>query len=232
MQSATSLSERNSLRDWAKHPNALALFSADPGDRVRLLIKYAGSWRALLWIKVGSDGSIYAAPRITGVASVKKGTKELHGGEATIKYGEGDPVLDPETLRNPKVSFHASGLIRAGGDRLKGPSLKELTGQRMLCQFLLEHPRVREPIDKVRRRDICLDYPVQENRPLFCGLIVSSLESLSPAMFEKATHCSRAAVQFSGLGEVPDLFVQMALWHGPAGSWPPETFGYSGQFDS
>ena len=223
------------MRDWAKHPHALALFDPDPGDRIRLLINYEGFWRGLLWVKVGKDGSIYLAPRITNVISVKQGDKEPVDGEVIVKYDEGESVLDDETLQNPKVSFHASGLIRAGGKRLKGPPLRALTAQRMLCQVLFEHPANREPIAKIGKRDICLSYPVDEERPLACGVLIAPSSNFSPASFDSAAHCSIAGLKYSGLDDVPDMMLQLVLWHGPTGPWPPETyvtFGHSGDFDS
>ena len=212
------------MRDWAKHPHALALFTPDPGDRIRLLISYAGSWRALLWLKVGKDGSIYLAPRIENVTQVKRGGKEPEDGIVTIQYDEGEIVDDIETLKNPKLSFHASGLIRAGSERLKGTSLRDLKEQILLCEILFEHPSKREPIDKIGDRDICMEYPVDEQMPLLGGLLVAPRDRVSPATFEGAVHCSVVGLNYTGLQDVQDLFVQFALWHGLVGEWPPMTY--------
>ena len=220
---------------WAKHPHALALYSPEPGDRVRLLVSYGGAWRALLWLKVGKDGSIYVAPRITDVTTVKKGMKKTEQNQVTISYDEGDTVLDAETLKNPKLSFHASGLIRATGDRLRGHNLRELEEQVELCQILFEHPRIREPIAEVRERDICLEYPIDDERPLIGSLLVAPSRRMNPPpVFADAIHCSSMGLRYTGLDEMQDIVVLFALRHGLKGSWPPMTyvtFGYRGDFD-
>lgn len=217
-------SPEEAKRGWARHPHALALFTPSPGDRLRLLVNYKGFWRGLLWVKVARDGSIYLAPRITNVLSVKSGTKMPVDGSVTINYDEGDSVVDTETLRNPKVSFHASGLIRIGGERLLGPSLRSLDSDRMLCQILFEHPSKRKPFEKLEKRDICLEYPIDEERPLICGVFVAPSKGFNPAVVENATHCAIAGLLYQGLTDVPDLMLQLALWHGPLGDWPPETY--------
>lgn len=215
----------NFAREWAKHPHAMALFDPDPGDRIRLLVSYGGFWRALVWLNVAKDGSIYLGARIENVTEVKRGGTETKDGIVTIRYDEGEPVDDVEALKhNPKLSFHASGLIREGSKSSKGTSLRDLKEQFVLCQILFEHPSKREPIDTIGNRDICMDYPVDEQRPLLGGLLVAPLGKHSPANFAGAFHCSSVGLTYTGLQDIQDLFVQFALWHGPEGNWPPMTY--------
>ena len=221
-----SPAESGAGNQWARKDNAVAVYSPDPGDRIRILLRYRGHWLAVLWLQVSKDGSIYLGPRLVDVSSIRKGTKRLEGGQVSIGYDEGEEVKQPGVLRNPKVSFHATGAINAGGERLRGESLRGIREQRTVCKVLFQHPSSWVPIsrDSIRKRDICLEYPIDEARPLTGALFVAPYGKEEHIQFKDAAHRVVVALTYSDLENVPDVLVQLALWHGVEADWPPSTY--------
>jgi hypothetical protein len=158
-----------------------------------------------------------------------KGAKQVQGreGNVTFDYNEGEKVTNPEILRGTKLSFHASGAVHAAGDRILGKSLRHLTKQELLCYVLFSHPSnfAPIPVSQIKKRDVCLNYPLDEGRPLQASLLVSPLSNI-PLVYKKdAVYQIPLIFSFSRLdNNMPDIALQLVLYHGAMGPWPPYTY--------
>jgi hypothetical protein len=156
------------------------VYSPEIGDRIRVAIHYGRHWRPIFWFEVERDGSIYLGPRYISITSLRKGSQSSQDRSTIIKYADGQTVDDPDLLRAAKMSFHASGMIRAAGDRLFRQSLRELNEQQLLCHVLFQHPQYFATVftQQIRKRDVCLRYQIDESRPLQAQFYVAPREKV------------------------------------------------------
>jgi hypothetical protein len=103
---------------WRDNPeaNVAAVWSMKAQQPVRVALDYGGAWRPIFWIEFGKDGSIYLGPRYEKLTYRRKGSKAGEGG-VTIGYDEGDSI-PRESLKGGRVTFHPSGLVNPGPERL------------------------------------------------------------------------------------------------------------------
>jgi len=201
-----------------------AVYNPSIGDRLRVLIRYGGLWRPIFWFQFKQDGSLYLGPRFINIDRLRTGRQTAQGGSFTIKYADGQEVSDPRLLRTTKISFHASGIIHVAGDRLFRDSLRNIQDQQELCHVAFQHPNCFAPDSKIQRRDILLDYAFDEQRPL-CGLmVITPTDKAKRIEFPGVSYQRVLAFPFSGLSGVPDLILQLILYHEPISPWPPETY--------
>lgn len=201
----------------------VAFYSPSPGDRIRIAVHYGDSWCPIFWLEVERDGSVYLGPRYINITTLRKGSKPLHEGSVAVKYEEGQEVIDPRLLKSPKVSFHASGVVHAAGDHLFRDSLRTVKEQQELCRILFQHPSQYAPITEIRKRDICLNYRFDEQRPLQGLIFVAPSDKVRIVQVPSATNQVTLLLPFSGL-RIPDLVLQFILGHGPMGPWPPYSY--------
>lgn len=200
------------------------LYCPSPGDRIRVVVQYGGTWRPVFWLKVGKDGSVYCGPRFTSIATLRKGSKFVQEGRVSIKYEEGQEVTDPALRKSAKTSFHATGIVNAAGDRLYRDPLRTIKEQQELCWVLFQHPSQYSPASKIEDRDICLNYDLDERRPLQGSLFVAPSDKWRIVRIQSATNQINLLLAFSKLTGCPDLLVQFILHHGVTGPWPPYTY--------
>jgi hypothetical protein len=149
------------------------LFEMSPGESLRVGILYKGVAHMLLWLKVGKDGSIYCRPRLGKDITIQKGKKIVTAEDSTFNYT--DLSKEISWNENVKLSFHASGVINASGERLFRNPIRNISERQQLCQILFVHPTKYRPVQNLRKNDIVINPPFNENSPL-CGYIsVSSL---------------------------------------------------------
>ena len=197
------------------------VYEATPGDRIRIAIPYGGDWPFIFWIKVGNDGSTYLGPRYNEILGMKTGAKRTEEGRLTITYEEGTEVTDPHHLNmKGKVSFHASGVINAAGFRLIRAPLRNISEQQELCRVLFQHP-TRFASDSVGDRDVLLDYPYDEERPIQAIVFVAPLHKGKLVRIRDCTFQVNLIFPFKGLDGVPDLSLQVVMFHGSKVEWPP-----------
>ncbi len=208
------------------------VYKAAPGDRIRIAIPYRGAWRFIFWFTVGNDGSTYLGPRYTDILGMKTGAKRAEEGRLTISYEEGQEVTDPHYLNmKGKVSFHASGIINAAGSRLLREPLRNITEQQELCRVLFQHP-TRFASDTIGNRDVCLGYPYDEERPIQALVLVAPLQKTKVVKIQECTFQANAIFTFKGLDDVPDLSVQVVLFHWAKGKWPPFSYVIFGTLET
>ena len=201
-----------------------SVYEVAPGDRIRIAIPYGGDWRFVFWFTVQNDGSIYLGPRYTEILGMKTGAKRAEKGHLTINYEEGEEVTDPHYLNmKGKVSFHASGRINAAGSRLLREPLRNITEQQELCRVLFQHP-TRFGSDSIGNRDVRFDYPCDEERPIQAMVHIAPLQKTKIVRIRDCMFQANAIFTFKGLDGVPDLSLQVVMFHGSKSEWPPFSY--------
>jgi hypothetical protein len=203
------------------------VYFPDADDRIRILIEYEGSWRPVFWFKVARDGSIYLGPRYVDITLLRHGVAQpLEGGQFRVSYDDGAKVTDPELMKTAKLSLHASGIINTPIGRFTGVSLRSITNQQLLCLATFQHPSAFDGIgaETVKKRDVCLRYPVEESCPLWCQLFAGPKEKVQLVSRPSAVFQIILLFNYEGLSGVPDLLLQLVIGHGAAGPWPPHSY--------
>lgn len=200
------------------------LWEVSPQDRIRIVLRYQGSLYPIFWFKFGKDGSIYLGPRLTEISVLKLASKVSNEGTLSFKYAEGEEV-PLESVEDPiKISVHSSGVVHAGGKQTWTDTLRGITKEQFLCFVLFRQISNYTQSDSVRKRDVVLDYPIDEERPLLGQLTVAPIgaEILVPPIFTNARHQLNLLFNCSGLEMDPSkIQLRLVLWHGLKGPWPP-----------
>ena len=190
---------------------------------MRILVKYGNEWRPIWWFMVKkNDKSIYLGPRLEKISELKKGSKQISNNQTRINYCEGEKIDDPDSLKVSKVSFHSSGIINHFGDRSYRNNFRNLKQQEELCLVLFTHPTkfVATHESGIRKRDVCLNYHFDEDRPLQAFLFISPKENIKINRISSATNQLNLLFIYNEL----DLVLQIILTHGVKGPWPPFTY--------
>jgi hypothetical protein len=188
---------------------------------VRILIDHDGTARPILWLKVGTDGSVYLGlSRPVGSLGYGGGNANSLG-EVQVKYNDAKEISDPEFRKRIHLSFHSSGVINLTGMRWQRGSWRQLTQPHQLCLFLLEHPSRFPPASGSRKWDLIVKYPVDNARPIHGKLLV--LPKGTIVDLKEVVHQVRLVFDVSGLVEVPAMYVELVLGHGLTGPWPQRT---------
>lgn len=200
------------------------IYEPDPDDRIRILIKHNNLFRSIFWFQVKKDGSLYLAPRYQNITSVKRGSKLQTGNKVRINYDDETytSISDQSKIRGAHVSRHASGIINAGEQRSFSPSFRTISKQKLEFLVSFEHPNAYGIVTKPKKRDCCLNYPIDENCPLTAQFYVAPKERTSLVNIPSAKHQLNLLFEYSNL-EISDITCQLILNHGPSGPWPPHT---------
>lgn len=196
--------------------------------KLRWLLRYNNKWYTIFWLQVKKDGSVYLGPRYDSVVSMKKGSKQTEGNQTTISYTEGEPIVDPQVLNNQKISFHSSGTIHSGGEKLFSESLRTLKSQRELCRVLFAHPSNYATTDAIREHDITNGIEIDEKRPLQAIIFISPKNDTRPVTIPLAEWQFTELIPFTGLQNAPDIFLQIALFQQAEFRWPDSTYIFFG----
>ena len=202
----------------------LAIYDTPPGKGFRVVIRYKNAWHPIFWLKVGKDGTLCFGPRYTSITELRKGSKRTQEERVTIKYAEGQVVSDPKFLKDPHVTFHASGKVHLADDSFCQEPLRTIKKQLLLCHSLFQHPSKFTTVSKIRKNDICLNYALDEKCPLQGLLFVAPHDKCRHVHVSSATNQLTLALPFLDLEGVPDLLLQLILFHGTIGLWPPYTY--------
>jgi hypothetical protein len=206
---------------WVDNPdlNFVGIWKVGPHQPARVLLRYDEAWRPIFWLEFGSDGSIYLGPRYARLGPATKVTTFGPIRSLSIDPDQGERV-PVESLKGGRITFHPSGLINLGDERLWRPPLRELTAQERLCAVRFEHPSAFEPVEDVRKRDICLPYPIDESRPLVGYASVAGAGHLVIEPLRTTPKQAILNIECGGFTETPDLVFQIVLHDGPVRNWP------------
>jgi hypothetical protein len=201
---------------WIDNPdlNFAAVWEVGANQPVRVALLFGETWRPIFWVEFGKDGSIYLGPRHAHPFAVAKGSKIVHGGSGTITIDldEAEPVA-AEAAKGGRVTFHPSGLVNFGDERIWRPPFRQLAAPQALCALLFAHPNNYPALTEFRKRDICLPYPIDESHPLAGSVYIAPKEQAT--IVPHKTAIKQANLIF----ETPDFVFQLVLAHGPGGAW-------------
>jgi hypothetical protein len=76
----------------------------------------------------------------------------------------------------------------------------------------------------VRRRDVCISYPIEENFPLNAHFYVAPHTKSKMVRFRNVRYQVSLLFKYSHLESGQDLDFQLVLSHGVQGPWPPMTY--------
>lgn len=205
------------------------IYEPDPGDRIRVLIRYERSWRPIFWFKLAKDGSVYLAPRLSKISELKIGkvVTPTFDSQVRIQYSSGELVDDPDVISRAKLSFHGSGIINmAGAYRTFGDAIRSLTEQALLCMMVFRHPSRFDTVSdsKIRDRDVCLSLPIDEGRPLWGQVWIAPQAKEHIVVHERERYQINPFFRYTNIHEVHDLTVQLVLVYGARGLWPPHNY--------
>jgi hypothetical protein len=206
----------------------VALYETAPGKKVRVVLDHSGGLRPVFWFKVSTDGSIYLGPRLKTVTSMRAGAKHTEQGVLTVLYEEGEEIKDPSLLKG-KISFHSSGTIYSAGEQLFRDSIRSISKQEELCRVLFANPCTFDAIEgHPRKLDVCLRYPSDKRCPLQAVCFIAPQKANHVVRIKDAAHQMNLFFPFSGLKGVPDIMLQLILFHASEMPWPPYTYLFFG----
>jgi hypothetical protein len=196
-------------------------------DQLRILLRYGEGFRPIFWFQLAADASLYLGPRYTKVTRLRHSeARRVAPRELRIEYSEGTEIADSRARLHAKVSFHGSGVINAPSGRLFRSPLRSLDGQDLVSFAVFQHPRHFSLVatDSIRKRDVCLDYPIDEGRPLAAYLYAAPKSKLQLVRQPNATFQVNLFFCYPPADNSRDLTLQLILTHGAEGPWPEETY--------
>lgn len=216
--------------------NAVTLVLPDPGRRtLRMIFRDGAGLRAMCWFKVGSDGSLYFDHLIEDSASLTfvKGAADGKGGWTPL-----GPMTEVEIAqleeRGPKISQHASGLVRRATQRSHSINFRELTELTLVRQDDYAVPDRYKMVNEgeLRVADIPVPsieggvYELDRARPLTSRLFVTPLDAghaaVSVVEDDEVDAQTSVLVPATGLNGCRDLVFQLVFWNRAPRDWPSE----------
>ncbi len=140
------------------------LLLPDPERRtLRFLFRYHGDYRALCWLQVGPDGSLYLNRRRkpSGPGIHAEGVTGGRGELSEITWAE----IESTAVQNPKVSHHASGIVTAGSTRSESISPRDVKESTLLRSDDYTHPSRFDVIDRANFRETDIVVPWFDGEP-------------------------------------------------------------------
>jgi len=199
------------------------IFLPNPGDRIRIVVRYQGSWKPIFWFKLAKDGSLYLGPRLTKISELKKAKAQpLGDNQFRMQFSDGEQIYDPELMRKAKLSFHASGIVNTPDGRKTGEVIRSLKEQMLLCMAMFRHPSHFDSVDgnQITNRDVCLNCPIDENRPLWGQIWIAPANKEYPVILNPINWQLNSIFCYKDLLGVQDLTLQFILAYGAEGPWP------------
>jgi hypothetical protein len=135
------------------------------GRRLRVCVDYKGKTRVLLWLMVGTDGSLYTGVGARLPADPRKFIPTLlAGGGVSFSWDAFEPYHPLDN--RAKISFHASGVILSPMGRSIGVNLRLLSERTYLCSYLPNHPDNWRVVVNGKRGDVVLQDLLGDDCPL------------------------------------------------------------------
>jgi hypothetical protein len=166
---------------------------------------------------------------------MKKGSKMTEavssddggGQRVRIDYSEGEIVYSPESRKNPKVSFHASGEVHLVESTFPGKSINSIDKGEEIANILFE-PLTVFPLDKKEKKDVPIPFKFEEDKPLVGQLFVlpSNIRSewMMPMFIKGAVSQFNFIFGYRGLDGCQDFTLHLVLYTKAGGPWPPYNY--------
>jgi hypothetical protein len=212
------------------------VFTHDPGRRkFRFLFAHESELRAMCWMNVGPDGSLYFNPRLTSKESLflAEGIADGAGGLGDVEWNE-TKIADMAD-KHPKLSQHASGVVKRTDGRSHSVVIREVDAPTLLRQDDYAHPSRFQviPHDQLRTTDIVVPmvgggaYELDKRRPLTGRVFVAPLrdQNAQVSVVDDVTVDAQTTLVFPymHLDRCRDLTYQFTFFNRPSGPWPEMT---------
>jgi hypothetical protein len=224
-----------------KHFTAL-VFPDIKRDKVRFLFSYNNNLKAVAYMVIGNDGSLYLNPRLpTSEKFYKnKGIADGLGGFSTI--GE-DEIKDSSDIKKSeqKVSYHSSGRVKGFGDFEQSINLRTITERTLIQANQFTKPERYKTIEEpnLRTTDIIVPswdgkvFELDSTKPLMCRVFVEPLKDASTQLdiLERPNNPAQSALVFPATGlvdregePIQDLIYHLHFFNEELGNGPDYTF--------
>jgi hypothetical protein len=199
-----------------------------------MIFRHGDTLRVMCWLTIGGDGSLYfdhslkETERLTQVDAIADGA----GGWSEASEMRELLCRDVDE-KNPKLSQHASGVVRRADHRSRSISFRDLgTSPVILRQDDYRHPSDYRTVEdgKLRIADIRVPssggstYTLAEGRPLTSRLFVSRLQggNANVTVVEEADVDAQTSIVLpaTNLRGSDDLLFQLVFWNYPPRPWP------------
>jgi hypothetical protein len=153
--------------------------------RLRFLFGHHGELRAVAWMKLGTDGSLYMSPRLPDAKEFihGQGINDGKGGVTSLQL-----VATPSAEVDPadrKISYHASGRVRGHRGFTPSVSLRDVEEPTLISQgqYTPSSRFAVVPPHAVRSTDIVVPfldgkpYELSDDRPLMSRTFVAPLRN-------------------------------------------------------
>jgi len=166
---------------------AALIFPDIKRDRVRFLFVHNTQLKAVAWMMIGSDGSLYLHDRPSSTQQPKtlyksKGIADGHGSFSTMNVPYSKKWTDLKENER-KISYHSSGWVKGYGDFNQSINLKSITGRTLIQANQYTRPERYDMIeeDALRNTDIVVPawdkdvFELDDTKPLMCRVFVEPL---------------------------------------------------------
>ncbi len=208
----------------------------DVGRRkLRFLFMYNGQLRAMAWLAVGSDGSLYLNPRLKPHRGLISGSAIADGIGGFTDTDLREVPVESLAEPNPKLSHHASGVVVRADGRSTSLSPRSVTENTLFRQDDYGHPSRFEviPPPDLRTTDVIVPsvggvpFELDEGRPLTSRIMVAPLregEAQVQLIDDVEVDAQTTIVApFRNLVGCQDLTYQVTFFNGRPGPWPDIT---------
>lgn len=167
---------------------AALIFPDIKRNRVRFLFAHNAQLRAVVWMMVGSDGSLYLNDRPLSFQQPKtlyksKGVADGNGSFSEMNVPHSTKWTDIKENER-KISYHSSGWVKGYGDFNQSINLRNITERTLIQANQYTRPErygvIKE--DKLRSTDIVVPawdkdvFELDDTKPLMCRVFVEPLK--------------------------------------------------------
>lgn len=215
------------------HQLAVFVFDDFVRKKIRLLFAHRGDIRAVVWMMVGSDGSLYLNPRTVrkGPVITGRGTADGFGGFTELEWQE----LERLEGQDSKVSYHASGIVKGANLFVQSTEVRNLAESTLIRQDMYSNPERFAVVraSQFRKTDVLVQtwggqpFEFDDNRPLACRVFAAPLKSgnaMVTVLDDVDGHQTALLFPFKRLENCQDLTYELVFFQGVEGQWPKQTF--------
>lgn len=215
-------------------------------DRVRFLFAHNTQLKAVAWMKIGSDGSLYLHDRPSPTQQPKtlyksKGIADGNGSfsEMNVPYSKEWTSIEKDVQ---KISYHSSGLVKGYGDFNQSINLRSITERTLIQANQYTKPERYEVIEEYALRNTDIVVPVwdkdvfelDDTKPLMCRVFAEPLRKgqAQIGILERPGTPSQSALVFPATNlfnkrdnkPVQDLTYHIHFFNEERGNNPDYTF--------
>lgn len=215
-------------------------------DRVRFLFAHNTQLKAVAWMMIGSDGSLYLNDRVLPVRQPKTLYKSMGIADGNGSFSEMNVPYSKKWTdlkeNERKISYHSSGWVKGYGGFNQSVNLTNIAERTLIQANQYTRPERYEMIneDSLGNTDIIIPawdkdvFELDNTKPLMCRVFVEPLRSgrAQIGVLERSGIPSQSALIFPATNlwnsrynhSVQDLAYHIHFFHEERGNNPDYTF--------